>query len=935
MTCANDCRTPVAFPKLIYNRPGLASIDYRIGSYADLREHMLLQIDESPALADWTHRLSDDPGIALIEAAAEVGDILSFYQDLYANEAYLRSAKWRDSVADLVRLLGYRLAPGLGGRARFAFAVKGSQPVKLPAGLGLKAQLDGDAKPSVFETSAELVAQPALSQFHLYRPRVVPDIRYGTDTFTLVLGSGASLSLKAGDRLMVGVPRDGGNAFDHTQVMVVDKVSSVFGSTLVKMKGGVTCLAKPPHFSLLTASAIASVTKALAAPVVAPFRFQSGSVRFAYQPAFALLAAGLAVPTLSHTPRLQAWKLGGTHRHFGHNAPATEISVSQQGQATTSPVSYLRNLSGTTFTEAVPAVTATQLPLEAEVSSVIAGTRLLIEANLSANSNGGNGRKRLLERRIVQVDRQSMAWGPLTGASTVLTLDDDLALSEGSSTLAFADIRGISLHEVVGDPFVLHADFAPIGAARGKELHFYGSADDAAALTKRSLLFAGPGTALVSANALSAGTGGADPDQPRFHRVQLDQEFDYAQFSHDDPQVTVYGNLVNATQGKTEAQVSLGDGDGRALFQTFAVPKTPLTYLLDTTQAPPQLPQLTVWVDGVQWTQVDSLFSQGPKDHVYIVREDAEGKSWVQFGDGKTGSRLRTGRGNVVAIYRTGDGAHGPLKADAKPQIDKKVVGLEAAFLLELVTGGAAPESEDGARLAAPGTLQSLGRIVSLTDYEAEALAIPGVLKARAAWVSVDGAPLVRVTLLTASAAAADATAAADALRAAVKSRGAARCPLRVVQGALTQVALQLVVGMDPLRRADAVRVAILEALGAGGEEGNGVDASRGLFSEQQRQFGQGVHGSQVVAAVQNVGGVVWVRLSGMGIAQPLFSLAPALGLTLIGKPITPKPFFKPIFLPATPPTQRSLACAGDRLLALQAAHLQLQLAADKEGVTP
>ena len=99
MSCTNDCRQPAAFPKTIDNRPGLSTIDYRIGSYADLREHMLSRLDESTVLAEWTHRLPDDPGIALIEAAAEVGDILSFYQDLYANEAYLRSAKWRDSVA--------------------------------------------------------------------------------------------------------------------------------------------------------------------------------------------------------------------------------------------------------------------------------------------------------------------------------------------------------------------------------------------------------------------------------------------------------------------------------------------------------------------------------------------------------------------------------------------------------------------------------------------------------------------------------------------------------------------------------------------------------------------------------------------------------------------------------------------------------------------
>jgi hypothetical protein len=928
MSCDNDCRQAPAFPKPIFNRPGLSTIDYRIGSYADLREHMLGLLDASPTLAAWTHRLPDDPGIALIEAAAEVGDILSFYQDLYANEAYLRSAKWRDSVADLVRLLGYRLAPGLAGRARFAFAVKGEQPVLLPAGLGLKAQLESDGKPSVFETSAELIAQPALSRFHLYRPRRVPEIQYGADTFTLVLDAGASVALKAGDRLMVGVARDSSGAFDHTQVLVVDKTWESFGSTVVKMKGGITSLKQPPQFHRLpqlsqpssrsSPSLAATVAaRGLSIGTVTAVQASALAPQFIGSALLATLAAGLGQATLGSTPRLRAWKLGGTHRHFGHGAPTRQVNVDAKGRATTSDVSYQRRLDTTTTSTVVPALSATQMPLDGEVSSVVAGTRILVEANLGASASD-LGRKRLLERRVAQVDRQSLAWGPLTGASTVASLDQSLAITESGTTLGHADIRGMSFHEVVGEPFELQADFVPTAAARGAEFYFYGSEPEAAALAGRSLLFIGPDQAQVSVTALAAETVPADTSaeagRPGFHRVRLDREFDYAQFGYEAPQFTVYGNLVEATQGKTEAPLALGDGDGRAVFQTFALPKTPnepLSYLLDTTQVPPQLAQLQVWVDGVEWTRVDSLFGRGPKEHVYIVREDADGRSWVQFGDGKTGSRLRSGRGNVVASYRTGSGAHGPLKPDAKPQIDKKVSGLDAAFLLEPVTGGAPPETAEGARVAAPGTMQSLGRIVSLADYEAEALAIAGVIKARAAWVSVDGAPLVRVTILTDSNSAADASAAADALRAAVRARGAGRCPLLVVSGARAQVSLELTVGHDPTLRAEDLRVAILQALGATGLEGNGVDSARGLFSWEQRQFGEGVHGSQVVAVVQNVPGVAWVRLTALAAAGPHLFLPRIRALA----------------------TQRSLACAGDQLLALEAGALQLQLAAAKEGL--
>ena len=74
-------------------------IRFRIGTYADFRRAMVEALDRNPKLAGWTRRKPDDPGIALLEGAAILGDILTFYQELYANEAYLRTAKWRESIA--------------------------------------------------------------------------------------------------------------------------------------------------------------------------------------------------------------------------------------------------------------------------------------------------------------------------------------------------------------------------------------------------------------------------------------------------------------------------------------------------------------------------------------------------------------------------------------------------------------------------------------------------------------------------------------------------------------------------------------------------------------------------------------------------------------------------------------------------------------------
>src|SRR5262245_43515682 len=111
MTCDPLIVDPFEFPRRPTNRPGLDHIDYRIGRYADFVEAMRRSIDAAPELSGWTHRLPDDPGIALLEGAAILCDILTFYQEHYGNEAYLRTARWRESVAELVRLTGYRLAP--------------------------------------------------------------------------------------------------------------------------------------------------------------------------------------------------------------------------------------------------------------------------------------------------------------------------------------------------------------------------------------------------------------------------------------------------------------------------------------------------------------------------------------------------------------------------------------------------------------------------------------------------------------------------------------------------------------------------------------------------------------------------------------------------------------------------------------------------------
>lgn len=814
--CDNNCDKPLAFPRPLFNRPGLARIDYRIGAYGDMRAHMLGLIDRHPALRAWTHRGSDDPGIALVEATAIVGDILSLYQDDYANECYLRSATLDASVTRLVRLLGYRPAPGIGGTARFALAVKGTAPVLVPAGLMLDAQLEGADKPATFETSAAITAVPALSAFHLHRPRRVPAIVNGMDEFQLAAADG--MALKAGDQLMVGLRSgDAANAaYSHTQILEVADTWEAYGVRHVKTKGRLQALDSTRRSKSATTS----------------------------------------------TPRLVAWKLVAAHRHAGHGAPAQQIVVDAKGRAQPDTVSFLRVLDGTTSVDVVPALGSRQWPLDGQASDAAAGVTVLVQARLSGSRSGSV--TRVLERRVQAVETRTIAWGGQSGPSSLLTLDADLAISEGGASWTQADIRQISVHSVAGAAFELRAVPVNTSSNAGTTLDFYGSAADAAALQDRTLLLLeprGPVSARVQ-RVQRAGSG-----EPRF-TLTLDRSMVYALYPHDEPGVTVHGNLVDATEGKSVPDTVLGDGDGRMAYATYVLPKAPLTFLLQPESSPPQAPELELRVDGVLWQRVESFFDAGPRDTVYIVRDGPDGQSLVQFGDGVHGARVPSGRGNVTARWRTGSGSKGPLKAGASVSAKPRFPGFDKAFLPEPVTGGAAPEPAHSVRLAAPGTMQSLGRIVSLADAETEAQSLPGVLKARASWSLVDAAPVLTLTVLTDGLAAADRQALDAALRAAFAARGPAQCALRLRIGNRRFVALGLRIGHDARLRSADLLPAVQRALGTSADAVALDDLpTGGLFDWRERQFGQDVHGSQLLGRVQNVAGVRWVELTQLGLA--------------------------------------------------------------------
>ena len=217
----------------------------------------------------------------------------------------------------------------------------------------------------------------------------------------------------------------------------------------------------------------------------------------------------------------------------------------------------------------------------------------------------------------------------------------------------------------------------------------------------------------------------------------------------------------------------------------------------------------------------------------------------------------------MVALFRSGSGARGPIKPGAVPTAPERPVGFDKVSLAGIVAGGADPEDMEKARDAAPGKVQSLGRLVSMRDHETETLSIPGVVAASASWDLYDGVPAVMLRVLL------------DAGRES-RVRGGARgtrtCATLPRSGSLSgdrrAGAAALCVPRSrstraiPLSRAEAVDAAVRAALGLAGERRTSAAA---LFGLHARRLGAREYASRIEGRVQNVAGVLWCRVTALG----------------------------------------------------------------------
>jgi predicted phage baseplate assembly protein len=208
---------------------------------------------------------------------------------------------------------------------------------------------------------------------------------------------------------------------------------------------------------------------------------------------------------------------------------------------------------------------------------------------------------------------------------------------------------------------------------------------------------------------------------------------------------------------------------------------------------------------------------------------------------------LPTGQENIKAKYRKGIGLGGLVKADQLTQLLSRPLGLKGVTNPIASSDAADPEQLADARRNAPLTVLTLGRVVSLKDYEDFARGFSGIGKALATWTWFGELRGVFVTV--AGSGGSEVTEQLPLyknLLDAMRDSGDPNVSLKVKSFQPRFFRLSASITFDPDFLADKVRAEVEQKL-------------RVAFSFEAREFGQPVHLSEVIAVMQNGAGVVAV----------------------------------------------------------------------------
>lgn len=883
-------------PVLLDNRPGLSVLAYRVGTHGSFKATMQSAIAGQPALDALTSRDDADPSIALIDACATMLDVLAFYQERIANEGFLRTATERRSILELARAVGYELNPGVAASTYLAFNMEEApgSPASTPIDKGTRVQsLPGPGEqPQTFETTEPITARVA---WNALRPQTSQPqtLRIKSGQLYLVAGNnqeiaaqrlyiaGTQTNLKAGDRLLVVIGSDALPIVVKAVVVESDRNWTRLDLDVTTI--GSTPLPAPPPTLDYDPPVMTGGT-----PNFAPLPFTKGNIstyvlsrRWRERDLATFLTAnrwnGQELLKYINTPAAgttTASLLAFRARvgFFGNNAPLYDI-IFPPATAAKARGNLTLRAADTTFGESRAAATN---PIFGTPSQ--SKTKVIVEDTFDPDWDSGGGRSIwtdslenyhsssdifdvYLERALPDVVRNSWAIFVSSKAGPTAYRVSEIGEASLADFGMSARATGLKLAKPSGAALTT-ADKTSSFKFRRTTAHVQSEALPLERLPIEASIAQNTTALLLDRMVLDLQAGqvvilsGEQADAPGVIRSEVVTLKEIIHFNglttlifssgllwaYTRASVTINANVALSTHGETKREV-LGSGDAAQPLQKFLLKQSPLTYISAPT-ATGSASTLEVRVNDILWSEVPSLYNLTPRDRVYITRAGDDSKTTVQFGDGGSGARPSSGIENIVATYRVGTGLAGMVKAGQLSLLLTRPLGVKGVINPLAPTGAEDPESRDRARDNAPLTVLTLGRIVSLRDFEDFASAFAGIGKAQATWLWSGEHRLIYLTIAAANGDVVSPT--SELYHNLTAAIDLARDPIQQVQiDSYTPLAfnVEAKILVRPGYLVDQVKTAVADAL-------------KQTFAFEQRGFGQAVTKSEVLAVIQAVAGV-------------------------------------------------------------------------------
>jgi hypothetical protein len=801
------CCEPLAAqtPVGVENRSGLSAITYRIGDYARFRASLQVALASSAFAPLGRLRTGDrdDFTIGLIDAFACTADVLTFYQERIANESYLGTAVERVSLQEMGKLVGYRLRPGVAAETLLAFALE--TPPAPPPGTS--------REPGAFVTGVpnKLTIEPGLKVQSLPGPDEKPQIFESVERL-----ADARPGWNAILPWMHEVRRPARGDTEAWLAGVRDNLK--VGDALVFIRGDFVANPHGDHWDVRIIDGVA-------------FDPAADRTRVSWR-------RGLGGPFGQPTQDVEIHVLRKRAAMFGHNAPHwTAMSLAFRADLVGEAATHIGDWPDLVATTTE---TSNQIDLDTVYPELRTGGYVVLAKgafNYEAEPPPRGTHFELY--RIDSVAEISRAQFGLSGKVTRLQLK-----GQNLATIFGNAVRETSVF-LQSDRLRL-ARYPVNAALSGDKLQMQVGADGL--LPGRRLIVRGvrarDGATVAYAATLVRATAANSGDAS--HSV-LEITPPLPDALRRDS-VVIHANAALASHGETVSQI-LGAGDAASMFQRFELQHRPLTWRAWANEIG-AASELTVRVGDVAWRHRPTLYGTTSIEHSHVLTTDEHGRDFVVFGDGINGARLPTGVNNVRAVYRKGLGRDGNVAADKLTQLLMRPLGLKSVSNPMAAEGGADPEPVEAARSRIPMTTRTLGRVVSLLDYEDFARAFSGIAKAKATVLHLASGPAIMITV-----------AGPDGARlgpsnpvwinllGALKTSGDPHVNVRLIAHREATFRLGLRIRHDPAHEVRVVLAAVEKSL-------------RQRYAFDRRELGEPVQQSQVIAAVQAVPGVVAVDIS-------------------------------------------------------------------------